>query len=163
MNELTKTKTQTLGNTFYGSVTFNGPMFDIHDNAHVVIHRDRDDNYEASGTGVKRDSSDCTLSSERFARALKVCQPYFWAQSSWAVVYCVCRDHLEMGDNVSEFERGVEILTLAHRLDYSCPRGTVQKAIDNSPYMRYPIGSWGKHGAKERAVMLAERLVEELG
>ena len=30
-------KTQTLGATFYGSVTFNGPMFDIHDNQHVVI------------------------------------------------------------------------------------------------------------------------------
>ena len=31
-------KTQVLGATFYGSVTFNGPMFDIHDNANVHIH-----------------------------------------------------------------------------------------------------------------------------
>ena len=33
----TQTKTQALGATFYGSVTFNGPMFDIHDNYHVTI------------------------------------------------------------------------------------------------------------------------------
>ena len=30
-------KTQTLGATFYGSVTFYGPKFDIHDNQHVVF------------------------------------------------------------------------------------------------------------------------------
>ena len=34
-------KTQTLGATFYGSVTFNGPMFDIHDNEHVHIHSEQ--------------------------------------------------------------------------------------------------------------------------
>ena len=36
-------KTQTLGATFYGSVTFNGPMFDIHDNHHVHIHSEQPD------------------------------------------------------------------------------------------------------------------------
>ena len=34
-------KTQVLGATFYGSVTFNGPMFDIHDNEHVHIHSEQ--------------------------------------------------------------------------------------------------------------------------
>ena len=34
-------KTQVLGATFYGSVTFNGPMFDIHDNHHVHIHNEQ--------------------------------------------------------------------------------------------------------------------------
>ena len=29
---------EALGITFNGSVTFNGPMFDIHDNQHVHIH-----------------------------------------------------------------------------------------------------------------------------
>ena len=33
-----ETKTQTLGNIFHGNVTFNGPMFDIHDNQNVIIH-----------------------------------------------------------------------------------------------------------------------------
>ena len=34
-------KTQVLGATFYGSVTFNGPMFHIHDNEHVHIHSEQ--------------------------------------------------------------------------------------------------------------------------
>ena len=34
-------KTQVLGVTFYGSVTFNGPMFHIHDNEHVHIHSEQ--------------------------------------------------------------------------------------------------------------------------
>ena len=34
-------KTQALGATFYGSVTFNGPMFHIHDNEHVHIHSEQ--------------------------------------------------------------------------------------------------------------------------
>ena len=34
-------KNQVLGATFYGSVTFNGPMFHIHDNHHVHIHSEQ--------------------------------------------------------------------------------------------------------------------------
>ena len=33
-----KEKTQLLGATFNGNVTFNGPMYDIHDNVNVHIH-----------------------------------------------------------------------------------------------------------------------------
>ena len=35
--ETKKKSSEALGVTFNGSVTFNGPMFDIHDNAHVHI------------------------------------------------------------------------------------------------------------------------------
>ena len=34
-------KTEMMGVTFNGSVAFNGPMFDIHDNEHVTIVNDR--------------------------------------------------------------------------------------------------------------------------
>ena len=47
----TQTKTQALGATFYGSVTFNGPMFDIHDNYHVTIV-----NSEESSAPKRRDT-----------------------------------------------------------------------------------------------------------
>ena len=32
-----ETKKEMMGVTFQGSVTFQGPMFDIHDNQHVTI------------------------------------------------------------------------------------------------------------------------------
>ena len=36
-----KEKSEMMGVTFNGSVTFNGPMFDIHDNLHVTVVNDK--------------------------------------------------------------------------------------------------------------------------
>lgn len=142
-----ETKTQTLGNIFHGSVTFNGPMFDIHDNAHVVIHNSRMEDPEAEGE----------YSPERLARAIEGVQSYFWAQSAWAVVYCVCRDHLAMGDNMSEFERMVAGLPFTKKV-VECPEGTVRKAVMRNEFMNYPLHRW----PEGRASKLAEKLVEKL-
>ena len=102
------------------------------------------------------------FSVEDLARAVEACQAYFWAQSSWAVVYCVCRDHLSMSMSVVDFERMVEALPFTHTPDYQCPKGTVQKALDNNDYMKYPIARWQECGAKKRALQLTEKLVDEL-
>ena len=142
-----ETKTQTLGNIFYGSVTFNGPMFDIHDNAHVVIHHGKEEKAEAEGM----------CSPERLARAIEGVQPFFWAQSAWAVVYCVCRDHLRMTDNMSEFERMVAGLPFTKKV-VECPEGTVRKAVMRNEFMNYPLHRW----PEGRASKLAEKLVEKL-
>ena len=142
-----ETKTQTLGNIFHGSVTFNGPMFDIHDNAHVVIHNSRMEEPEAEGE----------YSPELLARAIEGVQSFFWAQSAWAVVYCVCRDHLEMTDNMSEFERMVEGLPFTKKV-VECPEGTVRKAVMRNEFMNYPLHRW----PEGRASKLAEKLVEKL-
>jgi hypothetical protein len=142
-----ETKTQTLGNIFHGNVTFNGPMFDIHDNAHVVIHNSRMEEPEAEGE----------YSPERLARAIEGVQSFFWAQSAWAVVYCVCRDHLEMTDNMSEFERMVAGLPFTKKV-VECPEGTVRKAVMRNEFMNYPLHRW----PEGRASKLAEKLVEKL-
>jgi hypothetical protein len=141
-----ETKTQTLGNIFHGNVTFNGPMFDIHDNAHVVIHNSRMEEPEAEGE----------YPPERLARAIEGVQSFFWAQSAWAVVYCVCRDHLEMTDNMSEFERMVAGLPFTKRV-VECPEGTVRKAVMRNEFMNYPLHRW----PEGRASKLAEKLVEK--
>ena len=103
-----------------------------------------------------------SLNEERLARAVEATQSFFWAQSAWAVVYCVCRDHLRMGDNMSEFERMVEELPFTKKV-VECPAGTVQRTISNNEYMKYSIHRWGELGAKSRAVVLAQKLVEALG
>ena len=76
----------------------------------------------------------------------------------WAVVYCVCRDHLGMKDNMSEFEKLVQGLTFTKDV-YKCPAGTIQKAIANNDYMRYPIHRW----PEGRSIRLAAELVKSLG
>ena len=98
-----------------------------------------------------------TLPAERLARAVEATQSFFWAQSAWAVVYCVCRDHLAMGDNMSEFERMVGELPLKRRA-YDCPMGTVRRTFANHDYLQYPISRW----PEGRAKVLAGRLLEAL-
>ena len=46
-----KEKTQFLGATFLGNVTFNGPMYDIHDNVNVYINNKK---IEPEKTGGRR-------------------------------------------------------------------------------------------------------------
>jgi hypothetical protein len=145
-----ETKTQTLGNIFHGNVTFNGPMFDIHDNAHVVIHNSRMEEPEAESE----------YSPERLARAIEGVQSFFWAQSAWAVVYCVCRDHLGLGDNMNEFERMVEALPLRAGV-CSCPPGTVRKTVLRNDFMRYPLHRWPEGRASKLAQQLIGKLAEE--
>lgn len=91
------------------------------------------------------------------ARAVEAVQSFFWAQSAWAVVYCVCRDHLGMADNMSEFERRVAGLPL-ERSVYGCPAGTVRKAFINNDYLRYATDRW----PEGRARLLAGKLLEAL-
>ena len=95
---------------------------------------------------------------ERLARAVESAQSYFWAQSSWAVVFCVCRDHFGIPDNMSEFEKFVQGLTFTKEV-YKCPTGTIQKSIANNDYMRYPIHRW----PEGRSVRLAAELMKSLG
>ena len=88
---------------------------------------------------------------------MEATQSFFWAQSAWAVVYCVCRDHLEMTDNMSEFERMVEELPFTKKV-VECPEGTVRKAVMRNEFMNYPLHRW----PEGRASKLAEKLVEKL-
>ena len=41
------------------------------------------------------------LTDERLAKAVEECQPYFWAKSAWAVVFCVCRDYFGVTERLS--------------------------------------------------------------
>ena len=109
------------------------------------------------GAEVKERGLQTSLNKERLARAVEATQSFFWAQSSWAVVYCVCRDHLGMGDNMSEFERMVGELPLKRRA-YDCPMGTVRRTFANHDYLQYPISRW----PEGRAKVLAGRLQEAL-
>ena len=98
-----------------------------------------------------------SLNEERLVCAIEAVQSFFWAQSAWAVVYCVCRDHLEMTDNMSEFERMVAGLPFTKKV-VECPEGTVRKAVMRNEFMNYPLHRW----PEGRASKLAEKLVEKL-
>ena len=54
INEKHKALNDALGVTFQGDVTFQGPMFDIHDNEHVHIGRpEQEDSHSEDASAVK--------------------------------------------------------------------------------------------------------------
>lgn len=131
--------------------------------AHVdklEAHFDKDMTMQVVDTAAlarEEAKGDPKLRPEDLARAVEAVQSYFWAQSSWAVVYCVCRDHLGMKDNMSEFEKLVQGLTFTKNV-YKCPTGTIQKAIANNDHMRYPLHRW----PEGRSSRLAAELMKVL-
>jgi len=107
---------------------------------------------------TKRDATEQVVSLDDVIKAAEACQAYFWAQSSWAVVYCVYRDHLEMEMSMSEFERRVADYPLSPKTK-PCPEGTIRKAFSNNPDMNLPIRRW----SEDRAKILAKHIIAKLG
>ena len=157
----TQEKVQGL-NIVMNGITINGPMFDIHDNQNVVIHAasPTPSKEEAARQDdvTKRDATEQVTSLDDVIKAAEACQAYFWTQSSWAVVYCVCCDHLEMEMSMSEFERRVADYPLSPKTK-PCPEGTIRKAFSNNPDMNLPIRRW----SEDRAKILAKHIIAKLG
>ena len=101
------------------------------------------------------------LTDARLARAVEQCQPYFWAKSAWAVVFCVCRDCFGVADNVSAFEKRILGLQLNRNVkEYTT--GTIHSSLSNNAFMKKPISKW----EESRALVLAKELkavLEESG
>ena len=86
---------------------------------------------------------------------------YFWGKSSWAVIYCACRDKLGYGNlTVSDFEKYVIRLSKKQKTPYPIKKGTVQKAIENNPFMSKHVDDWEKEGVKERALRLRDQFLQ---
>lgn len=141
-------------NIVMNGITINGPMFDIHDNHNVILMTSPAQGEECSSA---KPTAREGASLESVLKAAESCQSYFWAQSSWAVVYCVCRDHLKMNLSMNEFERHVADYPLKPGA-YPCPEGTIRKALSNNPDMHSPISRW----PEGRTRRLAEALIKEL-
>ena len=138
-------KTEMMGVTFNGSVTFNGPMFDIHDNEHVTIVNDRQ-----RQEGKEKNSA---LTTELLLACVAQVREYFWSESSMAVIFCICRDNYGYANNMSQFER-----------EFDCQEGLLSNTFRNNPYMRLPVDKWKRNGVKERVLKLVEaykKAVEE--
>ena len=148
-------------NTLNFTFNFNAPVGQ--NIAHVdtlEAHFDKEMTMQVVDTATlcrEAAKSDPRLRFEDLARAVEATQSFFWAQSSWAVVYCVCREHLGIADNMSEFEKCVQGLTFTKKV-YECPTGTIQKALANNEYMRYPLYRWPEGRASRLATELMKTL-----
>ena len=151
-------------NTLNFTFNFNAPVGqNIAHVDHLEAHFDKDMTMQVVDTEAsprpspKERGLQTSLNEERLARAVEATQSFFWAQSAWAVVYCVCRDHLKMTMSMSEFERRVADYPLKPKTK-PCPESTVRAAFSDNDFMHSPLHRW----PEGRAKILAEALIEKL-
>ena len=103
-----------------------------------------------------------TLSMERVATSIDEVQQFFWAQSSWAVVFCVCRDKFGGTTNISQFERDVQEVAKNHCFNHKCPTGTISRTISNNAYMNKHVDKWEAPDVSERVLSLKKFLISAM-
>ncbi|MBR2231073.1 MAG: hypothetical protein IJ891_01750 [Prevotella sp.] len=98
------------------------------------------------------------LTDERLAEIVNKSQTFWYSKSSWAVVYCYCRDNYNINKNVSLFERRIMRLPLNLNQDYIYTEGTINRTINNNSYMKMNVTEWNDSYAKERTLKLLEEI-----
>ena len=101
------------------------------------------------------------LDKDILARAIENCQMYFWANASYAVVYCICRDAYKMKISKTDFETMIEGLPFKKKRTRTCPAGTIANAFSDNPIYNDPIGEWDNRASK-RIIKLRDELLKEL-
>lgn len=102
------------------------------------------------------------VSAERLARAIENCQEYFWGNSAYAVVFCVCRDDYKMSPNKTAFEKMVELLPYKITRSHTCPTGTITNAFTNNPIFNSNVEKWTVKNASARIIKLRDELRKQL-
>jgi len=116
-------------------------------------------NYYAAQPDSKKQEEGKVVDMMTVVKALEKCKPSLWGYSALATIFCVCRDEYNYEDNMSLFERQMELLGV------ECPAGTLANAMRNNNYMKLPVSKWKQNGAQERALKLVEEFkksVEEV-
>lgn len=99
---------------------------------------------------------------EALTRAIENCQAYFWGNSSYAVLFCICRDDYKMNMSQTDFERMVEGLPYRKKRAHQCPTGTIANAISNNPIYNEPVSEWDSFNPLPRVTKLRDELLKEL-
>lgn len=134
---------------FKNGVQISNFIMDNHGTMNVHAHED------SSKKENKQDIAPDVLS-----RAISEVQPFFWGISSYAVLFCVCRDCFNYPDNMSQFERELANLSYLVNPKYLCSEGTISNTLKANPYMKLPVDKWEANGAKERALILRDAFVK---
>lgn len=102
------------------------------------------------------------LSLQKLACAIENCQKYFWANSAYAVLFCICRDDYEMDLSQTDFERIIEGLPYKKKRDHTCPTGTIANAFSNNPIFSEDVSKWEDYNPMKRIIKLLNELRNEL-
>ena len=96
------------GNTVY----VQGSYVDVHDNDVVNLSIDKAGQVRVEQT--QGDAESKGIDRDLLTQAIENCQAYFWGNSAYAVVFCICRDDLDMEPNKSSFETMWRVCRIAN-------------------------------------------------
>ena len=102
------------------------------------------------------------LSLQKLACAIENCQKYFWGNSSYGVVFCICRDDYEVEPNKSAFEHMAENLPYTKKLSYLCKENTLATAFSNNPIFNENINNWDSKNPMKRIIKLRDELRKQM-
>ena len=102
------------------------------------------------------------LSLQKLACAIENCQKYFWGNSSYGVVFCICRDDYEVEANKSAFEHMAENLPYTKKLSYLCKENTLATAFSNNPIFNENINNWDSKNPMKRIIKLRDELRKQM-
>ena len=98
----------------------------------------------------------------KLARAIENCQKFFWGNSSYGVVFCLCRDDYGMEPNKSAFENMMGNLPNTKKLSYICTENTIATAFSNNPIFNENINNWDGKNPMARIIKLRDELRKQL-
>ena len=103
------------------------------------------------------------LTKEQLARAIENCQEYFWANSAYAVLFCILRDDYKQKDlSMATYERMVELLPYKTTRKHTCQAGTISNAFSDNAIFNSPTDKWDEMKASQRIINLRNALRKEL-
>ena len=103
------------------------------------------------------------LTKEQMARAIENCQEFIWANSAYAVLFCILRDDYKQKDlSMATYERMVELLPYKITRKHTCPAGTIANAFSDNAIFNSPTDKWDEMNASQRIIKLRDALRKEL-
>jgi len=117
---------------------------------------------EVSKEEVAFEHSGRDLDETRLTRAIENCMPWFWGNSAYAVVFCVCRDYLGMDISKAAFEKMVERLPYTKNRPYKCLPCTIANAFKNNPIFFEKVTEWHNFEPSLRIRKLLDELRKSL-
>lgn len=144
---------------FEGATLTNCTQNFIWGNETVHVHSDVK---QKSETG-NENADNKEVSKEQLAHAVENCQEYFWANSSYAVLFCILRDDMKQKDlSMATYERMVELLPYKKPRKRTCPAGTIANAFSDNAIFNSPIDKWDEMKVNQRIIKLRDELRKEL-
>ena len=142
---------------FEGAQLTNCTQNFIWGNGTVHVHSNNDKE-DVSGKKAHKE-----LTNEELARAVENCQEYFWANSAYAVLFCIMRDDFNQKDlSMATYERKIELLPYKTTREHTCPAGTIANAFSDNAIFNSPTDKWDDMNASKRIVKLRDALRKEL-